>query len=267
MASPRTRPRSSRRPGRSAPAPARRARESRALLAERANKILDILEKAHPEATCALHYRNPYELVMATILSAQCTDERVNQVTPSLFARYPTAQALAAARPEDVEEIIRPTGFYRAKTRSLLGCARALGAEHGGEVPRSMAAMVKLPGVGRKTASVVLGHVYDIAEGIAVDTHVLRVSNRLGIAKGDDPLEVERQLMAIIPRERWTRTTDLLIFHGRKICIARRPLCGECPVFALCRWPQRQAFAMGKPPRARGAPGSAARRRGRAGAR
>ena len=197
----------------------------------------------------------------ATILSAQCTDERVNQVTPALFARYPTAPMLAAARPEEVEEIIRSTGFYRAKTKSLIGCARALTADHGGKVPRSLAEMVKLPGVGRKTASVVLGHVYDIAEGIAVDTHVLRVSNRLGIARGDDPLEVERQLMAILPHERWTRTTDLLIFHGRKICIARRPLCGECPVFALCRWPQRQAFAMGKPPRAKRAPGRASRRR------
>ena len=236
----------------------------RALLAERANKILDILEQAHPEATCALHYRNPYELVMATILSAQCTDERVNMVTPTLFARYPTPKALAGARPEDVEEIIRSTGFYRAKTKSLLGNARALVADHGGEVPRSMEAMVKLPGVGRKTASVVLGHVYDIAEGIAVDTHVLRVSNRLGIARGDDPIEVERQLMAIIPKERWTRTTDLIIFHGRKICDARRPLCGECPVFALCRWPSRQAFAHGKPPKAKGAPGSAARRRAKA---
>ena len=233
----------------------------RALLAERANKILDILEQAHPEATCALHYKNPYELVMATILSAQCTDERVNMVTPTLFARYPTPKALAGARTEDVEEIIRSTGFYRAKTKSLLGNARALVADHGGEVPRSMEAMVKLPGVGRKTASVVLGHVYGIAEGIAVDTHVLRVSNRLGIARGDDPLEVERQLMAIIPKERWTRTTDLLIFHGRKICIARRPLCGQCPVFALCRWPSRQAFATGKPPRAKGAPRRAARRR------
>ena len=236
----------------------------RALLAERANKILDILEQAHPEATCALHYKNPYELVMATILSAQCTDERVNMVIPTLFARYPTPKALAGARPEDVEEIIRSTGFYRAKTKSLLGNARALVADHGGEVPRSMEAMVKLPGVGRKTASVVLGHVYDIAEGIAVDTHVLRVSNRLGIARGDDPIEVERQLMAIIPRERWTRTTDLIIFHGRKICDARRPLCGQCPVFALCRWPSRQAFALGKPPKAKGAPGSAARRRAKA---
>jgi endonuclease-3 len=231
----------------------------RALLAQRANEILDILETAHPEATCALHHRNPFELVSATILSAQCTDERVNLVTPALFARYPTAPLLAKARSGDVEEIVRSTGFYRAKTKSLIGCAQALTRDHGGLVPRSMEAMVKLPGVGRKTASVVLGHVYDIAEGIAVDTHVLRVSGRLGIAKGDDPIEVERQLMAILPRERWTRTTDLLIFHGRKICIARRPRCGECPVFALCRWPQRQAFAMGETPPAKGAPRSRAR--------
>ena len=229
----------------------------------RANKILDILEQAHPEATCALHWRTPYELVMATILSAQCTDERVNIVTPTLFARYPDAAALAAARPADVERIIKSTGFFRAKTKSLMGCARGLSELHGGEVPKSLDVLVKLPGIGRKTASVVLGHAYDLAEGIAVDTHVLRVSNRLGIAHAADPLVVERQLMALIPQERWTRTTDLLIFHGRKICDARRPLCGQCPVFALCRWPQRQAFAMGKPPRARGAPGSAARRRRR----
>jgi endonuclease-3 len=150
---------------------------------------------------------------------------------------------------EAVAEIIRSTGFFRAKARSIVGCARALAGEHGGQVPRSLDAMVKLPGVGRKTASVVLGHAYDIAEGIAVDTHVLRVSNRLGIAKSDDPLVVEQQLVAIIPKERWTRTTDLLIFHGRKVCIARRPLCGSCPVFALCRWPHRQAFAAGRPPR------------------
>jgi endonuclease-3 len=226
---------------------------------ERAAGILDILEQTYPDADTELNHRNAFELVVATILSAQCTDERVNQVTPALFARYPTAEAMAKARPAQIEAMIRSTGFFRAKTRSILGCARALVTEHGGEVPRTMEAMVKLPGVGRKTSSVVLGHAYGLAEGIAVDTHVLRVSNRLGIARGDDPIEVERQLMAILPRERWTRTTDLLIFHGRKVCIARRPLCGQCPVFALCRWPQRQAFAMGKPPRAKGA----ARRRAR----
>ena len=228
------------------PPAARSAAPPRAGAAEkaRAGRILDLLEEAHPEATCALHYRNPYELVMATILSAQCTDERVNMVTPELFARYPDAKSLAAARPTEVERIIKSTGFFRAKTKSLIGCARGLTEHHGGVVPRTMAEMVKLPGVGRKTASVVIGHAYDVAEGIAVDTHVLRVSNRLGIAHAEDPLVVEQQLMALIPQPRWTRTTDLLIFHGRKICDARRPLCGACPVFALCRWEQRQAFAL-----------------------
>ena len=217
---------------------------------ERAAQILDQLEQAHPEAKCALDYRNPFQLVAATILSAQCTDERVNMVTPRLFATFPDARAMARAKPERLEEIIRSTGFFRSKAKSLIGCARGLVERHGGEVPRTMAEMVKLPGVGRKTASVVLGHAYDIAEGIAVDTHVLRVTNRLGIAKAEDPLEVERQLMKIIPRERWTRTTDLVIFHGRKVCTARNPACGRCPVFALCRWPYRQAYAMGRPPRA-----------------
>ena len=209
-------------------------------------KILDILEKTHPEARCALDYRNPFELSVATILSAQCTDERVNMVTPVLFARFPSASVLAEAAPAEVETIIRSTGFFRAKTRSIIGFAQGLVRDHGGELPRSVDVMRKLPGVGRKTANVVLGHAFGINEGIAVDTHVLRVTNRLGLAKGDDPLKVEAQLMALVPRERWTRTTDLLIFHGRKICDARRPLCGECPLFALCRWPSRQAWAVGK---------------------
>jgi endonuclease-3 len=226
----------------------------------RANKILDLLEVAHPEATCALHWRTPYELVMATILSAQCTDELVNRVTPQLFARYPDAAALARGRPADVERIVKSTGFFRAKTKSLLGCARGLVESYGGEVPRTIAEMVKLPGVGRKTASVVIGHAYGVNEGIAVDTHVLRVSNRLGLADSDDPIVVERQLMALIPSERWTRTTDLVIFHGRKICIARRPLCGQCPVFALCRWEHRQAFALSGPPRAGSTPATRTRK-------
>ena len=216
---------------------------------ERAAKILDVLEQTYPDADTELRHRNAFELVVATILSAQCTDERVNQVTPALFGRYPTPEAMARARPAQLEAMIRPTGFFRAKSRSILGCARALVAEHDGEVPRTMEAMVKLPGVGRKTSSVVLGHAYRLAEGIAVDTHVLRVSNRLGIARGDDPVEVERQLMALIPHERWIRTTDLLIFHGRRICQARRPACGVCPVFSLCRWPYRQAYALGQTPK------------------
>jgi endonuclease-3 len=214
-----------------------------------AGEILDLLEQAHPEARCALEYRSPFELAVATILSAQCTDERVNQVTPVLFDRFPTAERLAAADPADVEEIIRSTGFFRAKTKSIIGFARGLMAEHGGELPRTIPALTPLPGIGRKTANVVLGHAFGINEGIAVDTHVLRVTNRLGLAKDDDPLRVEAQLMAIVPRERWTRTTDLIIFHGRKVCNARRPACGRCPVFRLCRWESREAWAAaGQPP-------------------
>jgi endonuclease-3 len=228
-----------------APPPVRPTRPHR----ERAARILDVLEKTYPDADTELRYRNAFELVVATILSAQCTDERVNQVTPVLFGRYPTAETMAKARPAQIEAIIRSTGFFRAKTKSILGCAKALMADHGGVVPRTMEAMVKLPGVGRKTSSVVIGHAYGVAEGIAVDTHVLRVSNRLGIARGDDPIEVERQLMALIPPERWIKTTDLLIFHGRRTCQARRPDCGRCPVFSLCRWPYRQAFALGQTPK------------------
>jgi endonuclease-3 len=214
----------------------------------RAARILDALEKAHPEAECALHYRNAFELVVATILSAQCTDERVNLVTPELFRRYPDAPALAGAAQLDLESVIRSTGFFRAKARSLIGCAQALVERHQGQVPRELTSLVALPGIGRKTANVVLGHAFGIAEGVAVDTHVLRVSNRLGIARGTDPVDVERQLMALLPVERWTRTTDLLIFHGRKICDARKPRCGECPVFRDCRWENRQAHALGPPP-------------------
>ncbi len=218
---------------------------------EFARRILDSLEKAHPDARCALDHRSPFELAVATILSAQCTDERVNMVTPHLFARFPDAAALAGAPPAEVEEIIRSTGFFRAKTKSIVGFARGLLERHGGRVPRDFAAMVKLPGIGRKTANVVLGHAYGMNEGIAVDTHVLRVTNRLGLAKGDDPVKVEAQLMTLVPRERWTRTTDLFIFHGRRVCDARRPACGRCTVFDLCRWPSRQAWASGegKPPR------------------
>jgi endonuclease III len=213
----------------------------------RARRILDVLERAHPEAKCALNYRNAFELSVATILSAQCTDERVNQVTPRLFERYPDARALAAAPLADVEEIIRSTGFFRAKARSIIGFARGLLEHHGGEVPRSMEQLVHLPGIGRKTANVVLGHAFGVNEGVAVDTHVLRVANRLGLVESGDPAVVEAGLMKLVPRERWTRTTDLIIFHGRKVCDARRPACGICPVFALCAWEGRQAWASGAP--------------------
>jgi endonuclease-3 len=210
----------------------------------RAARILNVLEATHPDATCALRHRSPFELLVATILSAQCTDERVNLVTPALFARYPGAAELASAEPAQLEKLIRSTGFFRSKTKSLIGCSRALVERHGGEVPPDFDALVELPGVGRKTASVVLGHTYGIAEGIAVDTHVLRVANRLGLAKADGPEQVEQQLMGLVPRERWIRTTDLLIFHGRRICDARRPACGRCPVFGLCAWNGRQAWAV-----------------------
>ena len=221
------------------------ASHARKALQDRTARILDVLEDTHPEAACALSPRDPFQLLAATILSAQCTDQRVNQVTPGLFSRYPTATTMAKAPLEHLEQLIRPTGFFRAKAKSLLGCSRALTEQHQGQVPRTLEALVKLPGTGRKTANVVLSHAFGVAEGIAVDTHVLRVSNRLGIAKGDGAVEVERQLMAAIPRERWARTTDLLIFHGRKICDARRPACGSCPVFHLCQWKHRQAIALG----------------------
>jgi endonuclease III len=244
---------------RSRVAPRGKARRAKAPAAnpEAAARILDLLEAAHPEAACALHYRNPFELVVATILSAQCTDKRVNEVTPALFARYPDAATLAAATQAELEQIIRPTGFFRAKAKSLIGCARALVAQHGGAVPPRMEKLVHLPGVGRKTANVVLGHAFDVAEGIAVDTHVLRVASRLGLVRSQDPLEVEAALMALVPRERWTRTTDLLIFHGRKVCDARRPDCGHCTLFAQCAFEGRQAWALAASGRA--SPGAARR--------
>ncbi|MEO8499927.1 MAG: endonuclease III [Vicinamibacteria bacterium] len=214
-------------------------------LSVRTNQILDRLEKIYPDADCELNYRSAFELLIATILSAQCTDKRVNAVTPQLFARYPAAKDLAVAKLPEVEEIIRSTGFFRAKAKSITACAQALVANHGGEVPRDFDAAVKLKGVGRKTASVVLGHAYGIAEGIAVDTHVLRLSARLGLTKHEDPIRVERALMKLVPKSRWVKTTDLIIFHGRRTCDARKPRCGECGIFDLCSWPSKQAFAHG----------------------
>jgi len=214
-------------------------------LSARAGAILDRLEKIYPDADCELNYGNAFELLIATILSAQCTDKRVNAVTPQLFARYPTAKNLAAAKLPEVEEIIRSTGFFRAKAKSITSCAQALVANHGGLVPRDFDAAVKLKGVGRKTASVVLGHAYGIAEGIAVDTHVLRLTARLGLTKHDDPIRVEQDLMKLVPKERWVKTTDLIIFHGRRTCDARKPRCGECGIFDLCAWESKQAYALG----------------------
>ena len=205
-------------------APSKRPAETRRILARLATQ--------HPNADTELHFRTPYELLVATILSAQCTDERVNRVTPALFSRYPDAAALARATAAELEPQIQSTGFFRSKSRALLGMATALVQEHGGQVPADMDALVKLPGVGRKTANVVLGHALGVP-GLPVDRHVLRVANRIGIARADDPEEVEAQLCAAMPRERWTLTSDTLILHGRRIC-KPRPLCPDCVVRDAC---------------------------------
>ena len=202
----------------------------------RARKILDALQRAYPDAKIALDFQTPLQLLVATILSAQCTDERVNMVTPGLFKTYPTAQALAKAKPAKLEQEIRSTGFFRSKARSLLGMAQGLVERHGGEVPREREALIELPGVGLKTANVVLGNAFGV-DALAVDTHVFRVSQRLGLAKSEDPNEIHDQLVAILPKGRLTQGTHLLITHGRRTCVARKPACPVCPVRALCPWP------------------------------
>ncbi len=194
--------------------------------------ILDKLETQHPGADTELHHRNAFELLVATILSAQSTDARVNLVTPALFKKYADARALAKATPARLEPLIHSTGFYRAKAKSLLGMAKKLVADHAGEVPADIDALVELPGVGRKTANVVLGHALGVP-GLPVDRHVLRVANRIGIAEGDDPVVVERQLCAALPKERWTRASDTLILHGRRVC-RPKPLCDQCVVRDDC---------------------------------
>lgn len=203
-------------------------------LAGYADVVWDRLHALYPDAHCELDFRSPWELLVATILSAQCTDKRVNMVTPILFAKYPGPGELALARPEEVEEIIKSTGFFRAKTKALIGVANALTDRHGGRVPSTMEALVVLPGVGRKTANVVLGNAFSINEGVVVDTHVGRVSVRLGLTNETDPIKVERDLMALYTRERWTLLSHLLIWHGRRICIARKPRCAECPLCDVC---------------------------------
>ena len=202
----------------------------------RARAVLTRLAKAYPDAGIALSFGTPLELLVATILSAQCTDERVNMVTPILFRKYRTARDYARAEPETFEEEIRSTGFYRSKAKSILGMARALVERHGGEVPRERGALMELPGVGLKTANVVLGNAFG-QQALAVDTHVFRVSQRLALAKSDDPDAIHDQLVAILPRTNLTRATHLLIVHGRRTCTARRPACPACPVRALCPWP------------------------------
>jgi endonuclease-3 len=207
---------------------------SKASRTARAREVLTRLEREYPDARCALDHRNAFELLCATILSAQCTDARVNLVTPALFRKYPDAHALARARTPVLEEIIRSTGFFRNKAKSLIGMAQALVADHGGDVPRTMEQLYVLPGVGRKTANVILGNAYGINEGITVDTHVGRLSRRLGLTREEDPVKVEQDLMALLPRDSWAEISHLLIFHGRQVCIARRPRCEECVLSDIC---------------------------------
>ena len=206
----------------------------RPLLRSRAVAVIKVLRRSFPQAGCSLVHRNPWELLVSTILSAQCTDERVNLVTPALFRRYPDAAATARARPADIERLIRSTGFFRAKARSIVGSAKALVERHGGKVPRGMEELVALQGVGRKTANVVRGTAFGLASGVVVDTHVARVSARLGLTSEKDPLKIERDLVDAVPRGRWILFSHLLILHGRRTCRAARPDCPACPVGALC---------------------------------
>jgi endonuclease-3 len=201
---------------------------------ERFAAIIARLRQAHPDATCALVHASPLQLLVATILSAQCTDERVNMVTPLLFARYPTAAALAAADRSELEEIIRSTGFYRNKAAFIQEAASILDEQYGGEVPADMARLLTLPGVARKTANVVLGVAFGIGEGIVVDTHVKRLAGRLGLTTESDPIKIESDLMALAPRELWTELPHLVIFHGRRVCHARKPDCVACVLADIC---------------------------------
>jgi endonuclease-3 len=196
-------------------------------------KTLDFLESLYPEAECALMHRNPYELLVATILSAQCTDVRVNEVTSALFSRYPDPQRLARADIDELEALIKSTGFFRNKARNLIGCAAAIVEGHNGKVPRDLASLVALPGVGRKTANVVLGNAFDIP-GMVVDTHVKRLAYRLGWSRNNDPEKVERDLMKLLPDGRWTQTSHTLIHHGRALCKAPTPHCSACPLQDNC---------------------------------
>ena len=201
---------------------------------ERVASILRQLQRDYPDVDCALEHETPFHLLIATILSAQCTDERVNRVTPGLFRAYPTPGAFAAADPADVEDRIRSTGFFRNKAKSILGASRAVVERHGGELPTTMEELTKLPGVGRKTANVILGTAFQRNDGVVVDTHVKRISRRLGLTRQTDPVKIEQDLMKTLPREEWTIFSHRIIWHGRKVCKAIRPRCGECRLATLC---------------------------------
>ena len=199
-----------------------------------ASRIYERLSAAYPDAHCALDFTTPFQLLVATILSAQCTDKRVNMVTPVLFKRYPTPKDLAGAKTEELEEIIKSTGFFRNKAKSLIGMSTAVAEEHGGVIPDAMDQLVKLPGVGRKTANVILGNAFNKNEGVVVDTHVSRLSHRLGLTKETDAVKIENDLIPLFPRERWTMLSHLLIEHGRQVCDAKRPKCEICTLNDIC---------------------------------
>jgi endonuclease-3 len=208
--------------------------KARGTSARRVRAILEKLDEAYPAATCALEHKNPFQLLVSTILSAQCTDERVNQVTKTLFAKYPTPKTFAHANPRELEQDIRPTGFFRNKTKSIMGASKKVVETFGGKVPKTMEELLTLPGVARKTANVVLGTAFGIASGIVVDTHVLRLSGRLDLSRNTDPKKVEQDLLPIIPQEKWILFSHQLIWHGRRVCQARKPRCMECNLEALC---------------------------------
>jgi len=201
---------------------------------QRALRVAQALARAYPNALCALTHANAYELLVATILSAQCTDQRVNMVTPALFRQFPTPEKLARSKPAELEQIIRSTGFFRAKARNLRAMAQHLVAEFGGTIPQTIEELTKLPGVGRKTANVVLGTAYGLATGVVVDTHVKRIVRLLGLTRQSQPEKIEAELMRLLPRHEWVNFSHRLIHHGRRVCIARRPRCAECPLLALC---------------------------------
>jgi endonuclease III len=201
---------------------------------ERVKKVLEGLDRLYPDADCELHRENPFQLICATILSAQCTDERVNQVTPKLFALFPTPETMSEAPLPVLEEIIRTTGFFRQKAKSLRGTAHLLVERHGGQVPRTIDELIQLPGVARKTSNVVLGTAYGIADGVVVDTHVQRLALRLGLTRQVTPEKIEQDLMKVVPRDRWIRLSHQLIWHGRRVCFARKPDCEHCPLAPHC---------------------------------
>jgi endonuclease-3 len=200
----------------------------------RVKKILTELDRMYPNVTCALHHSNPWQLLVATILSAQCTDKRVNEVTPGLFAKYPTMQDFAAAKQEEMAQDIRSTGFFNNKAKSVIGAARKILNDFGGEVPRDMDQLLSVPGAARKTANVVLGTAFGIALGVVVDTHVQRISRRLDLTKETDPVKIERDLMKVIPKEKWVLFSHQIIHHGRALCVARNPKCADCGLSPLC---------------------------------